>query len=202
MSVKRLNTICAIFGQRGSGKTDYLLGNPQHKLPGIINLYPKKDMKVLIIDTFDHPSYKDVPVLPMNMLNKWDSGIYRAYTPAEDIPKLNKLLRDSPAIWNALLVYEDAYKHTSKTIDRSLINLMADSKQKNLDMLFMYHSFGQAPQDLYRYLDFIELFKTKDSPDNRKNCMPGYYDEAMKIYNQVKTNPSPFYHQIINTGLN
>lgn len=203
MSEKRFNKVFAIFGQRGSGKTEFLKGNNQLNIPGIINIYPKRDvpMKVLITDTFDHPSYQNIPVIPANQLNNWKSGIYRCFTNAEDIPKLNRFLRDSPAIWNTLLVYEDAYKHTSKTIDRSLINLMADSKQKNIDICFMYHSFAQAPPDLYRYLDFIELFKTKDSPECRKNFMPGYYTKAMEVYNEVKTHKSPFYHKTIDTDL-
>lgn len=198
---KRFNVIGAIFGQRGSGKTDYLKGNKKHSLPGLMNIYPKKNMKVLIIDTFDHPSYRDVKILPMDKLKLWNSGIYRVFTPAEDIPKLNKILNDSPKIWNTLLVYEDSYKHTFKKIDRSLIQLIADSKQKNIDIVFMYHNFGQAPPDLYRYLDYIELFKTKDSPECRKNFMPGYFDLANKVYNEVKNHSNPFYHKLIDTGL-
>ena len=202
--MSRFNRIFSIFGARGSGKTEYLKGNKALNIPGIINIYPKRNppMKVLIIDTFDHPSYRDIPILPINQLEQWQSGVYRCFTTAEDVPKLNRFLRDSKSIWNTLIVYEDAYKHTSKTIDRSLINLMADSKQKNIDICFMYHSFAQAPPDLYRYLDFIELFKTKDNPLCRKNFMPGYYDQAMKIYEKVKNNSFPFYHQIIDTGLN
>lgn len=198
---KRFNVIGAIFGQRGSGKTDYLKGNPAHNLPGVMNIYPRKNMKVLIVDTFDHPSYRDIPVLPQSKFKDWKSGIYRVFTPAEDIPQLNKFINSQASIWNTCIVYEDAYKHTFKTIDRSLIQLMADSKQKNIDIIFMYHSFAQAPPDLYRYLDYIELFKTKDHPQSRKSFMPGYYDEAEKIYNEVKKNASPFYHKLIDTGL-
>lgn len=203
MQDNRFNKVFAIFGQRGSGKTEFLKGNAQLKIPGIINIYPQRTppMKVLIIDTFDHPSYQNIPVLGVNQLPHWQSGIYRCFTNAEDMPKLNRFLRDSPAIWNTLLVYEDAYKHTSKIIDRSLINLMADSKQKNIDICFMYHSFAQAPPDLYRYLDFIELFKTKDSPECRKNFMPGYFNKAFEIYKEVQKNPSQFYHKTIDTDL-
>jgi hypothetical protein len=197
----RYNHIVAIFGQRGSGKTDYLRGNKEHKLEGLMNLYPPRQMKVLIIDTFDHPSYRDIPVLPANKLESWKSGIYRVFTKPKDIPKLNNLLNRSNSIWNSLLVYEDAYKHTSKTIDESLINLMADSKQKNIDIAFMYHSFMQAPPDLYRMIDYIECFKTKDSPECRKSFMPGYFEHAMSVYNEVKANPSKFYHKLITTDL-
>ena len=200
----RFNKVFAIFGQRGSGKTEFLKGNAELKIPGIINIYPQRTpaMKVLIIDTFDHPSYQNIPILKPKDLQYWQKGIYRCFTNAEDIPKLNRFLRDSPAIWNTLLVYEDAYKHTSKYIDKSLINLMADSKQKNIDICFMYHSFKQAPPDLYRYVDFIELFKTKDTPECRKDYMDVYYNKATEIFNEVKNNKSPFFHKTIDTEQN
>lgn len=199
---KRFNAIGAIFGQRGTGKTDYLRGNPQHNLEGLMNIYPKyKNMKVLIIDTFDHPSYSNVPVLKPDEFKKWQSGIYRIFTYAEDIPKLNRFINSSPSIYNTLLVYEDAYKHTSGKVDKSLRQILADSKQKNIDIVFMYHSFAQAPPDIYRLIDYIELFKTKDSPKCRESFMPGYFDEAMKVYNSVKQNKNTFYHELITTEL-
>lgn len=198
---KRINYVCAIIGQRGSGKTDYLKGNATHGIKGVMNIYPKKGMKVLIIDTFDHPSYKDIPILPMNKFQSFTSGIYRVFCPnPDDVYKLNDLLSKSKVTYNTCLVYEDAFKHTSVKVDKSLMRLMIDSKQKNIDIIFMYHAFMQAPTDLYRFLDFIELFKTRDTPDSRKTFMQGYYNEAIKIYNEVKNHKSPYYHKLIDAG--
>ena len=81
------------------------------------------------------------------------------------------------------------------------MRLIGDSKQKNVDIIFMYHNWALAPKDLYRYLDFIEVFKTKDHPVVRKEDMPGYYDDAVKVYNEVQAHPSNFYHKLINTDL-
>jgi hypothetical protein len=201
MNAPAMNMIGVILGKRGSGKTDYLKGNPKHNLPGIIPTYLKKDMKVLIVDTIDHPSYRDIKVIPLDKIPYWKKGVYRIFVPRQDIAALNKFLKDQPSMWNSLIVYEDAYKHTSVRIDKSLVELMGDSKQKNIDIIFMYWSWAQAPGDLYRMLDIIELFKTKDSPDVRKDYILDYYDEAIAAWNKVRNHPSQFYHTLIDTGL-
>jgi hypothetical protein len=59
----------------------------------------------------------------------------------------------------------------------------------------------QAPAELFRYLDFIECFKTKDSPEAREKAMPGYYNEAFATWQEVMHNKNPFFHKLIDTGL-
>jgi hypothetical protein len=204
----RFNSVTAIFGERGSGKTLYELGSnytakPEDKalnLKGILDLYlGVKQMKVLIIDTIDHPAYRKIRVMPPQVFKEWKTGVYRMFTHADDIPKLIEYLQKFDSHWNTCYVFEDSYKHTSKTICKPLIRLMGDTKQKNIDIFFMYWSFGQAPQDLFRMLDYIELFKTQDSPQCRKLNMPGYYANAMKIYDEVKASKNPFFHKTIET---
>jgi hypothetical protein len=81
------------------------------------------------------------------------------------------------------------------------MRLMGDSKQKNINIVYMYHNWALAPKDLYRYLDYIEIFKTKDTPAARKDDMPGYFEEAMKIHTEVMKHPSLYYHKLLNTDL-
>lgn len=206
---ERFNTLTAILGKRGSGKSLYLLGSKHSSNPkdkplnkiGMLDVYEQKPMKQLIVDTIDHPSYRNIPILAAKDLPNWQSGIYRCFTKKEHIPNLLYFLNSQKSIWNTHLIFEDAYKHTFKTIDRSLIELMSDSKQKNIDITFMYHAFGQAPPDLFRNLDYIELFKTKDSPKSRSDFMPGYYEEALEVYEKVKADKDPFKHLTISTDL-
>lgn len=189
-----MNKVSGIFGRRGCGKTTFLLAE-------IIPVYLQKQMKILIIDTFDHPSYRKIPVLDKKKFPLWKKGVYRVFVPADEIPDLNYFINSQISIWNTLIVYEDAYKHTFKSIDRNLVQLMADSKQKNIDIVFMYHSWMQAPPDLFRFIDFIEVFKTKDSPESRKNFMPGYFDEAMNVWKRVMQDKNNFAHELLDTGL-
>lgn len=199
----RFNNICAILGRRHSGKTEYVKGNPELKLEGFLNMYLERGMKVLIIDTFDHPSWRDIPVIALEDLPRWKSGVYRIWVPIDQIPLLNKLIYDLPNLWNTCLIYEDAYKHTSESIDDYLSALMGDSKQRNIDIIFMYWSWMQMPAALFRMIDLIEAFKTKDSPEARRKALEqgGYYDVAMDVWARVKANPSQFYHELIDTNL-
>ena len=196
---QNFNSICAIFGKRGTGKTLYLKGDRSLNLKGFIKTYLGKAMKVLIVDTFDHPSYRDIPQIRPEQLSKWKSGCYRIFVRADQMPALCALI--SETVWNCLIVFEDAHKHQYNRIDRSVMRLMGDSKQKNVDIIFMYHNFGLAPKDLYRYLDYIEIFKTKDSPEVRKDEMPGYYDELKSAWEEVMSNKSPYFHKLVNTNL-
>lgn len=200
-----INTVNAVFGARGTGKTEYAKGNAAHNVKGIIPMYLRKGMKVLVVDTIDHPSWRDVPTITAAGLKKWGMGddrtIRRIFVSTTDMPRLNKVINTT--VWNGLVLYEDAYKHQSDELDQPIIELIGDSKQKNVDILFMYHTWMHAPLDLYRYLDNIEVFKTKDSPEARKKTIQqaGYWDEAMQVYNEVRQNESRFYHKTISTGL-
>ena len=197
----RFNLVGAIFGMRGTGKTEYLRGNKSFGLKGLLKPTIEQGKKVLILDTFDHPSYADVPIITPKNLQHWNEGVYRCFVRPNKMAELNSHINSLESMWNTLIVYEDAYKHQARLLDDPIKELMIDSKQKNIDMLFMYHAFSMAPKDLFRMLDFIELFKTKDHPSSRKDDMPGYYEQAVSVYDEVKANKSRFYHKLINTEL-
>lgn len=207
--MSRFNKVTAIIGGRGSGKTLFTMGSnyiskaedQALKLPGLFDLYlGVKKTKVLIIDTFDHPAYRNIPVMPMDKLEQWKSGIFRILIQPDDISKLCRVLNKLDSIWNTAIFFEDAYKHTYKTVSKPLSQLCGDSKQKNIDIFFMYWAYGMAPPDLYRLLDYIECFKTNDSPQCRKDYMPAYFNKAMAIYNEVTSNKFQFAHKTIDTG--
>lgn len=195
------NKVSAVFGRRSTGKTTYIKGDKALGIAGLINTYLNKGMKVLIIDTIDHQSYRDIPILNIDKIPLWKKGVYRIWVKSYEMPELIKILNESVSIWNSLLIFEDAYKHQKEQIDKSLMDLIIDSKQKNIDIIFFYHSFSMAPKDLYRMIDLIELFKTKDSPKVRKDDMIGYYDDVVRLYNEVNKHPSNYFHRLIDTEL-
>ncbi len=199
MSEPIFNTVTGIFGKRGTGKTEYLKGNEKFKLPGFFPTYLKKDMKILIIDTIDHPSYSDVPVINQSKLAEWKRGVYRIWVPKHEMPALCRLI--SETIWNALLVFEDAAKHQRKVLSDAMIGLIGDSKQQNIDIIYMYHNWKMAPKELYGYLDLIDVFKTKGHPREREEDMEDYYEEALQVYEEVKAHPSRFYHKLLDTEI-
>lgn len=196
----RFNKIFAIIGKRGSGKTLYAIGDSKFNLKGLFNAYVARGIKVIVIDTIDHPAYRKFPIIAMDKFSNFKSGIGRIIVKAQDVPKLNYFLNQHPNTYNSLLFYEDARKHTQAKVDTSLIELIGDSKQKNIDIGFMYHCFAHAPLDLYRYLDYIQLFKTVDTPTARYAALEACIDEANRVYEKVKANPNQFYNLLIDTG--
>lgn len=199
MSGPVYNTINMIIGRRGSGKTEYLKGNESLNIEGIIKLYVEKGMKVLIVDTFDHPSYQDIKIIqPQEIKLSWKKGVYRCFVRLTEIPKLLEIINEN--FWNGLIVFEDAFKHQRNKLSQEIMNLIGDSKQKNVDIIFMYHNWALAPKDLYRYLDYIEIFKTKDTPETRKDDMPGCYEEVNETWREVMANTNPYYHLTVDCG--
>lgn len=199
MSELVYNTINMIIGKRGTGKTVYAKGDKSLGVEGLFNIYVQKGMKVLIVDTFDHPSYSEIPIITLDKINwAWKKGVYRYWCRVTDIPKALEHINEN--FWNGALFLEDAFKHQKEKLDRSMMNLIGDSKQKNVDMFFMYHNWGLAPRDLYRYVDYIEVFKTKDTPEERKRDLPGCYVDVYKAYQEVMADPSEFAHKTVDCG--
>lgn len=188
MSEKRINTVTIIIGGRGTGKTTFS--------QELMKDHPKK---VLIVDTFNHPSYKHVPRIHPHQLKKWEKGIYRIW-PLKDSYTIEEILASIDSdLNNCMIFFEDALKYISGKLKPEERRFIIDSKQKNLDMLFLYHSYGQVPPDLYRFCDFVTVFKTNDNPTTRKNQIP-VYDQIVHAYHDVMADPSKYANRTIRTN--
>ena len=168
MDEPNFNKIIAIIGMRGTGKTPYIVGEAKHNIFGLIKTYLQyRNMKVLVIDTTDRFAYKDIPVVKIKDLEFWKQGVRRLWVRPDDISELNLYINTLPSMYNTFLVYEDAARHQDRQLDKSMKDLFVDSKEKNIDMLLVFHLFAQTPIDMFRWVDLIELFKTKDHPECR-----------------------------------
>lgn len=185
---ERVNKVGVIIGGRGRGKTTFARG--------LMEGHPKK---VLIVDTFDHPSYRDIPVLTLEQLPGWKKGIYRIYA-TENIDIDDIIEAINKYLTNALVFFEDALKYIPDRLKGYPIGkIIIDSKQKNLDLFFMLHGWGLVPPDLFRFCDLITVFKTNDSPADKKNQIP-HFTEIMKLHTVVTEDPSPYANKTINVG--
>jgi len=172
MSAERVNKVGLYLGTRGSGKTYYTTKD-------LIPWYRKKhpDMRVLVMDTLDHPDYSEVPRITPGHLARWKGGgYYRMYggNTAEMMEAVMNNLR------NCLLIIEDASKVLGGSLDENVKRFVLDSKQRNLDIIFMFHSFGFAPPKLLQVADYYMLFRTAD-PSTRKGLIMNY-DEVYKAW--------------------
>lgn len=193
---KRFNLINVVIGRRGSGKTYFI--------KKFFKPYLQRGMKIVIVDTFNHPSYafpeKNDPYpykigrIQPSAIPAWEkdkkNGIYRMYGNnfnTEILPALMQLR-------NTLIVFEDAKKYIKQNLQEDLESLCIDSKQKNIDIIFLYHSWGFVPPAIIRLSDFIELFPTSDSPHDRKSYISGVYNEAVAAHNKVRASKDKWPH--------
>lgn len=182
----RINQVTAILGRRGSGKTTYILS--------VIQEYKKAhpEKRILIMDTLDHPAYKEIPVLTFDLIEKWKTPtIYRTFGSNTD-EILNSI---SKHLNNCLIIFEDASKYIRKNLQKEVRNFIIDSKQKNLDLIFVFHGFSYVPPELFRLLDMITIFKT-DNPEYRKFEIVAY-DEVKSTYDKVMRSKDPYFRKTV-----
>lgn len=206
----RFNQVGTIIGRRGTGKTLFVLGSKYSavpgdeklQVPGIIDLSIKNGFKVLFIDSINHPSYKKIPILAPKNFNTFKSGVARVFLRPDLVVKLVNQINNAPHFNNTHIVFEDAVKYTENKLPTEFKRLIADSKQRNIDILFMYHCWADTPLDVFRKgIDYIQLFKTEDLPLVRKNNLR-MYDQIQAASNRIQNHKSRFYGEFIDTATN
>lgn len=186
MSNYRINNVSAILGRRGSGKTTYVRQ--------LIETYNKAlpFQKILIADTLDHPSYRDIPNIDLHLLKRWKSpNIYRIFGSNTD-EILNAI---GNYLYNALVVFEDSSKYLRANLNNDVRKFILDSKQKNLDIIFIFHGFAFVLPELFRLMDNLVIFKS-DNPEPRKNYIVAY-DQVKEAYEEVMKSENPYEHKTV-----
>lgn len=191
----RTNKVILLCGTRGTGKTDYL----KNMLFKVKDVFPK----VLVVDTFDsdvwrnlethdHPERVNhpVPVIPLEKLSSWKNGVARIFSSDTDV-MMDKIQRD---LKNTFIIFEDATKYIGSKLTTDVRKFVLDSKQKNLDLVFVFHSLMAIPPELIRISDILILFKTNDAK------LPAKYDswpDIDKIRDQVKKSANRYENKAI-----
>ncbi len=197
----RMNKVILIVGGRGTGKTSFANNpgkDPNVTRPGLVQEWIKArkgrpDERVLIVDTLDHEKYRDYQVITPQMIPVWNKGVKRVICNETGFWDLFKVIHNN--LYNCLIIFEDASKYirNTKPLPDDLNNFIVDSKQKNLDLIFMYHSFGQSHIDMWRMADILVLFKTGDQPKGDKG---GTNPTVIQAYNEVIKDASRFAFKI------
>lgn len=168
----RENIVWLFAGTRGTGKTTAV------KQVVKSSLMKKK----LVVDSFDSPVWEDmehfgyengvnekIPIIDIEMLRRWQSGTYRLI--GSDLEPIMDGIEQS--VMNALIVFEDATKYIGSRLNSNVKRFVLDSKQKNLDLVFIFHSLVSIPPDLVRVANYLTLFKTQEGlPSTNKYPFP------------------------------
>jgi Cdc6-like AAA superfamily ATPase len=183
----RINLVNIILGNRGTGKTFYI----KQLLEAYKKAHP--DKKILIVDTLDHPSYALIAPIELKDLKAWRKpSVYRIFG-----SNTNEIIEEiENNVSNALIIFEDASKYVGKLMESHVRKMIFDSKQKNNDLIFLFHGFMATPPELFRICDTITLFKTGDHPKCRKNNMVNY-NEIEVIYNEILKSKNKYENKTI-----
>lgn len=199
MSSTRTNKVFLIAGTRGTGKTDFT------KIQVIL---PSPMGRKIIVDSFDNPVWRNmkswkhpemealtIPVLTKDELAHDDQGIFRVFSPhTRGVMKAIEEL-----CFNSLLVFEDATKYIGDRLNDEVNRFVLDSKQKNLDLVFIFHSLSDIPRDLVRIADFLTLFKTNESWDSYlRKKFPGNLVE--RAFQEVRDSKNRFENRTVQIG--
>ena len=183
----RTNKVILLVGTRGTGKTDFL--KPLVKNSNL----PKR----LIVDTFDTPVWHNlathnkpdwksinIPAVEMRQLKNWKSGTYRCFS--SDTKEMMSTIQNH--VTNSLIVFEDATKYVRANLQDDVRKFVLDSKQKNLDLIFVFHALASIPKELARISDLLVIKKTSESLEKTiKNKFPvSTFEPAFKTVNNSK----------------
>lgn len=179
---QRMNQVTIVVGRRGAGKTTFVL-----KI-----VKSKRYDKVLIIDTLDHPSYRAYQIIQPDMLPRWKKGIKRLLVNEDNFDELMQTVKEH--VHGALVLFEDAGKYIIEKVPPNLRQFVLDTKQTDVDAIFLYHGFGDVVPRLFRYADNLTMCKTNDVLKSYKYKIPNY--NAVELaFNAVMASDNP-YHNI------
>lgn len=193
----RVNRVILIVGTRGTGKTDFT--------KSLVHGHKKK---VLVVDTFDNPPWRNfktwdhpeweaesIPVIPMYSLKDWHGKTGRVF--GADTSRIMKLI--TTGIYNSLIVFEDATKYIGSRLSDDVRMFVLDSKQKNLDLVFIFHSLMDVPRDLTRVSDYLVLFKTNELLDTTiKSKYPN--QQIWRAFEKVNKHKDRYFNKTVAIG--
>lgn len=174
----RSNQISMLVGRRKAGKT--YLGRQ------IINSSAFK--KILLVDTFEHPDYTDFQTISNDMLPRWKQGKKRILVTDQNDAGFEAI---NASVKNTLIIFEDCTKYIRWTLSKPLTGIIFDSKQKNNDIVLMYHGFSFAPPQILSNVNYITLFKIGEDMINYKNKIPNF-DELYKEHKLIQASNNPY----------
>jgi len=153
----RNNIVGLIAGGRGTGKTTFARAK-------IVDPQWTGKQKVLVVDTFRHHKYKDLKQLTPTLLPKWKSGTY--FLGHSDVNKTMRYITTMPNMYNSIIVFEDATKYIQGNVPDNIRKFILDTKQKNIDVYFLYHALQRIPPFMCENSDVLFLLKTNDVDKN------------------------------------
>lgn len=174
MSIRQ-NMTYIIIGRQGTGKSDStksIIQKILSKNDSITKLvvFDEFDSDIWVnLETWDHPEWKNdvVSVIPIDKLLKLKSGKVRICQETDDI---KMYLSTFKQLNNSIIVFEDATRYfPSETAPpKELLSILLNAKQRNNEVILIFHSLMDVPKKLVRNIRIIILHHTDDGEVPKK----------------------------------
>lgn len=173
--------VIVIVGHKGTGKTT--LGR---------TIADANKKKLVVLDISDHPSYRKYPVLNPDHLYRWKKGDIRIITG----DAMENLVKIKDQVYNSTVLLEDAANYLDHYITRDVKPLFNQSKQKNNDIILMYHALSEVPKYLFAFTDRIVICKTLEDVATASKRFPNPKAVKQAALN-VEAHPSKYYNEVV-----
>ncbi len=187
----RVNTVNIIIGGRGTGKTYTILHD-------VIENYQTADpdKKILVLDTFNAPAYSGVENVDRSNIKRWKKGVKRfliSAVPQEFDADIDYIAK---TCYNTVIILEDSGRFVGSALRSSVLKLVTDTKQKNIDLYLVFHALMQVPPRLIQLADYILLHKTNETlTKTLQNKYP--FPDLHKAFYSVQKNKNKYYMEIV-----
>jgi len=167
----RLNRCLLCVGRRGTGKTTIAL-----------KLANSSGKRIIVVDTDDHPTYADFPIIPLSLLPTWRGNKGRVIdSNTDEVFRLINLYQS-----NAFIIAEDAAKYVNGNVQKAVKAFIIDHRKRNFDLLLMFHFLSDVPPYIAKQYDVMILFKTGDNLHVTQNKFANWHTIAKKLERILK----------------
>ena len=182
MTDTRLNACIAVIGSKGTGKTT--------RVKSLIDALG--DKPVIVYDMDNNPAWSSVlrPIAAANIPRVSAGRHFCIDTNTDEVLKF--LNRAS----NCVIVLEDASKYLSNKIPDVFKEILYASKQRNVDLILVFHSFRLIHPALYTNIDWVVIHRTGESfKDASLRKIPSFSEvQKMAFYVESKAEKTPWFN--------
>lgn len=179
---KRLNQIILVVGRRGCGKTTLTK-----------ELVVIRKLPTLLVDTFDHPDWREgFTDKSIPYLKNWKKGNIRIYDSEPEVTLLEAFKKCA----NCVIVMEDCKRYVEASGQKWLRKGIVEHRNRNVDLIMMFHSLKDIPPYVASNHNLIILFKTNDNMDVPLSKFSNW-NEIKKTHERVMKHKTPWYSEVV-----
>lgn len=153
------------------------------------------NLPVLVVGTEDHPAYRGgyTRITP-RLIKSVDgtTGYYRCF--GDDVQPIESALMTDAR--NAVVIVEDASEYMEGKLTEEQKRFILRRKQRNLDLIYMFHMFSMVPPKIYGLVNYIYILRTLDSPRQSSEKIAAY-ERVREAYERIQKSKEEFPREVL-----